>query len=109
MKTDSLKNGEMKTVNIGDKEVLIAKVADKFYAVQNLCPHMKANLAQGKLEGMILTCPKHSSQFDLMDGHIVRWTNWSGFKAKVAKGIKPPKPLATYAVKIEGDKVMVQT
>ena len=108
MKTDSLKNGEMKTVNIAGKDVLITKVANKFYAVQNLCPHMKGNLAQGKLEGTVLTCPKHASQFDVTDGHVIRWTNWTGAISAVAKFVKPPKGLTAYPVKIEGNKVMVE-
>lgn len=108
MKTDSLKNGEMKAVNIAGKDILIAKVADKFYAVQNLCPHMKGKLAQGKLDGNILTCPKHASQFDVTDGHVIRWTNWPGAISAVAKFAKPPKALTTYPVKIEGNKVTVE-
>jgi 3-phenylpropionate/trans-cinnamate dioxygenase ferredoxin subunit len=108
MKNNDLKNGEMKTVNIAGKDVLVAKVADKFYAVQSLCPHMKAKLVQGKLEGMILTCSKHASRFDLTDGHVVRWTNWPGAVSAVAKLVKPPKGLTTYRVKIDGNKVLVE-
>jgi 3-phenylpropionate/trans-cinnamate dioxygenase ferredoxin subunit len=108
MKTDSLKNGEMKTVNIAGKDVLVAKVTDNFYAVQNLCPHMKAKLTQGKLEGTVLTCPKHASQFDLTDGHVIRWTNWPGAVSAVAKLVKPPRALTIYPSKIEGNKVMVE-
>ena len=29
----------------------------------------------GKLDGTIVTCPRHYSQFDLADGRVVRWTD----------------------------------
>jgi len=107
-KTDSLRNGEMKAVNIAGKEILVAKVGDKLFAVGNRCPHMGAKLDQGKLVGTILTCPKHASQFDLTDGHVVRWTNWPGMVSAVAKFVKPPKGLTTYPVKIDATKVLVE-
>jgi 3-phenylpropionate/trans-cinnamate dioxygenase ferredoxin subunit len=62
----------------------------------------------GKLEGTVITCPLHGSQFDITDGHVIRWTNLSGFMAKVGQAVKPAKPLATYRVKLEGDAVMVE-
>ena len=108
MKTDALKNGETKAFNIGGKEILVARVGDKFFAVGNHCPHMGAKLDQGKLAGTILTCPKHASQFDLTDGHVVRWTNWPGMVSAVAKLVKPPKGLITYPVKIDAAKVLVE-
>ena len=108
MKTDALKNGEMKAFDIGGKEILLAKVGDKFFAVGNRCPHMGAKLDQGKLVGTILTCPKHGSQFDLTDGHVVRWTNWPGVVSAVAKLVKPPKGLTAYPVKIDAIKVLVE-
>ena len=107
-KTDVLKHGEMKAFNIGGKEILIARVGDQFFAVGNSCPHLKAKLDKGTLAGTILTCPKHGSRFDLTDGHVVRWTNWPGMVSAMAKFVKPPKGLATYPVKIDATKVMVE-
>ena len=108
MKTDTLQNGEMRAFSVGGKEILVARVGDKFFAVGNHCPHLKAKLDKGKLAGMILTCPKHGSQFDLADGHVVRWTNWPGTVSALAKLVKSPKGLITYPVRIDATKVMVE-
>jgi 3-phenylpropionate/trans-cinnamate dioxygenase ferredoxin component len=108
MKTDALKSGEMKAFNVGGKEILVAKVGEKFFAVGNRCPHLKAKLDKGTLAGTILTCPEHGSQFDLTDGHVIRWTNFPGIVSSVAKFVKPPKGLTTYTVKIDATKVMVE-
>ena len=42
------------------------------YAVQDVCPHAGARLSEGALEGAIITCPLHGSQFDVRSGERVR-------------------------------------
>jgi 3-phenylpropionate/trans-cinnamate dioxygenase ferredoxin subunit len=107
LRTDELTSGQMKEVSVDGKSILVAKAGDTFYAADNTCPHLKGNLSQGTLEGTVVTCPLHHSQFDLKDGHNIRWTDWNGFKLTVAKVARAPRPLVVYEVKIEGNKVMV--
>src|SRR4030042_4808995 len=97
-KIGDLKDGEMKRILVQGKEILLARAAGKYFAAEHRCPHMGGHLSEGKLEGTVVTCPRHGSQFDLTDGHVVRWTNWSGFTLSLAKLIKPPRPLNTYKV-----------
>ena len=104
---NELKSGQMKMFDVGKREILLARVGDNFYAADNRCPHMNARLSEGKLEKTVVTCPRHHSQFDLADGHVVRWTDWSGVKLSLARMVKSPKPVNTYRVKMEGDKVLV--
>ena len=108
LKVDGLKDGQMKAVKAGGQEVLLAKVGGKFYAAENKCPHMGGNLAQGKLEGTVVTCPVHASQFELKDGSVIRWTNWPGIVVAATKLIRRPRAIKTYPVKVEGDKVLVE-
>jgi len=72
-KIDELKDGTIKAVNVGGRQIPLARVGDKYYAVDNLCPHMNGNLSEGKLEGTVVTCPLHGSQFDISNGRGVRW------------------------------------
>lgn len=107
IKTGELSDGQMKQITVNGKQFLLARAGDTYYAADNICPHLKGNLSKGKIEGTIVTCPLHHSQFDLKDGHVVSWTGWRGVKLTIAKTLRPPKPLKVYEVKIEGDKVMV--
>lgn len=102
-----LEPGAMKAVDVEGKKVLLARVGDDYYAADNVCPHLKGSLAGGKLEGTVVTCPRHGSQFDLTDGHVVRWTEWSGVKQTLARTLKSPRPIKTYEVKVEGDKILI--
>ena len=108
LKVDGLKDGQMKEVKAGGRDVLLAKVGGKFYAAENTCPHMGGKLAHGKLEGTVVTCPLHGSRFELKDGSVVRWTNWPGVVVAVTKLMRRPRAIKTYQVKVEGDKVLVE-
>ena len=103
-----LRDGTMKAVNLAGSEILLAKVGDKYYAADNICPHMGGKLAAGKLEGTMVTCPRHGSQFDLSDGHVVRWLKGSGLVSAVGKALKSPRTLAVYNIKIEDGRIWVE-
>ncbi len=103
---NEIKDGQMKMFIIDDHEYMMARVGDNFYCTDNRCPHMGGDLSQGSLNGTVVTCPRHQSQFDLTDGHNIRWTNWTGIKLALGKLLKSPRPIKMYEVKVEGDKIM---
>jgi 3-phenylpropionate/trans-cinnamate dioxygenase ferredoxin subunit len=102
------KDGTMKEVEIQGKKILLARIKDKYYATTGRCTHFGGKLSQGTLEGTVVTCPLHGSQFDLTDGHIVRWVKGSGVSSAVLRTLKSARPLDTYKVKVEGDKILVE-
>jgi 3-phenylpropionate/trans-cinnamate dioxygenase ferredoxin subunit len=107
-KTGEFEDGSKKKVVAQGQEILLARVGDSYYAVSNRCPHMGGELSEGKLEGTVITCPRHGSQFELRDGKVVRWLKGSGLSSAVGRALKPPKPLNTYAVKVEGNTISVE-
>jgi len=106
-KVEELKSGTMKKVFAEGHEILLARVGDKYYATDNRCPHKKGDLSQGKLEGTIITCPVHGSQFDISNGQVVRWLK-GGLMAKLGSALKMSKPITVYNVKVEDGKVLVE-
>jgi 3-phenylpropionate/trans-cinnamate dioxygenase ferredoxin component len=104
---DELRDGEMKKVEVDGRELLLARVDGSYYAIDDRCPHMGGDLSKGSLQGSIVTCPKHGSRFDVRDGQLVRWTDWSGVKLTVGKLLKSPRPTAGYAVRRDGDTISV--
>jgi 3-phenylpropionate/trans-cinnamate dioxygenase ferredoxin subunit len=106
-KTSEFKDANKKRVSVEGQEILLAKVDNHYYAVANRCPHMKGDLSAGKLDGNIVTCPRHGSQFDIRNGQVIRWLKGTGLIASVGKAIKSPKSLQTYKVKLEDDNIMV--
>lgn len=70
---DFLKSGEMNEVDVNGKSVLVANVDGKYYAIGNVCPHMRCKLHRGTLAGNIVECPCHGSRFDVTDGKLIGW------------------------------------
>ena len=106
--TSDLTEGNMKKYQVQGIEILIAKIEGKYYVAQNKCPHFGGDLSKGKLEGTIVTCPRHSSQFNLTDGNVVRWLKGAGLISAIGKTLKPPQKLTTYNVKVDGQDTMVE-
>jgi 3-phenylpropionate/trans-cinnamate dioxygenase ferredoxin subunit len=105
--TKDIETGGLKAASLDGHEMLVAHVGDDYFVADGRCPHMGGHLSEGTLEGSLLTCPRHHSQFDLTDGHVVRWTDWEGTTLSVAKLLRHPRPLRTYAAHIEGDNILV--
>ena len=83
----------MRPFEIGETRGLLVRFSDGLQAFSGLCPHAQAPLHEGALCGKRLVCPWHQSVFDLSDGTL----------------LEPPAldGLARYAVRVEGDNVLV--
>jgi len=91
--------GTMKKFMIGQKEYLVVNLGGKFYTIDDRCTHMQGDLSLGILEGNVVTCPRHGSQFDVTTGKSLR-----GPKIVVRMRTGNTK---AYDTKIEGSDVMV--
>ena len=86
----------------------MTRVKDSYYAASNRCPHLGGDLSAGRLEGTVITCPRHGSQFDLKYGKVIRWLKGSGLLATVGKALKSPEALKTYNVRVEGEAILIE-
>jgi chlorite dismutase len=90
-----LPEGAAMSAYAGADQVAIFNVAGRLYAIEARCPHANGPLAEGTVEGTVLTCPWHGSQFDLArDAAIVR-----------GPAARPPR---AYDVRVEGDAIFVR-
>ncbi|OLB95119.1 MAG: hypothetical protein AUH30_15980 [Candidatus Rokubacteria bacterium 13_1_40CM_68_15] len=57
-----------------DAELTLAvfRLGERFYAVDNACPHKGGPLAEGAVEGTVVTCPWHGFTVDLGTGRCPR-------------------------------------
>lgn len=61
-------DGKLHLIWVGEHGVAVVSVEGQLSAFVSECPHRGAQLAQGKLEGPILTCPWHQWRFDVVSG-----------------------------------------
>lgn len=106
--TSDFADGAKKKVSANGQEIMLARVGTNYYALANRCPHMGGDLSMGTLEGTVITCPRHGSQFDIKDGKNRRWTNWPGPVKALAGIVKSPRPAQTFKVKVEGNDISIE-
>lgn len=63
--------GQMRTVTLGDTEVLLCNVDGDVSALHPKCTHYGAPLVDGELNGFRLVCPWHHACFDARTGRHV--------------------------------------
>jgi 3-phenylpropionate/trans-cinnamate dioxygenase ferredoxin subunit len=85
-----------KAFAVGDRRVLVARVGDRWFAVDDVCSHANASLALGDIDSdkLTLTCILHGGVFSLETGDVVE---------QPAGG-----PLDTFEITIENDDVFVE-
>lgn len=89
-----LQPGRMKAYHVGANEITVANVDGRFFAFGDTCPHRGCSLATGTLEGQVVTCACHGSQFDVSSGEVLR--------GPADEGVE------TWPVRIEGDAISIE-
>jgi 3-phenylpropionate/trans-cinnamate dioxygenase ferredoxin subunit len=107
-KVSEFEDGGKKKISLQGHDIMVARVGNNYYALDNKCPHMGGDLSMGKLEGKVITCPRHGSQFDVTNGQNLRWMKGSGLAYSLGKTLKQPRPAKTYPVKITGGDITIE-
>jgi len=68
----SLSSGATLLGRVGDKEVVLARAGDRFFAFGAHCTHYHGPLAEGLIVGDTIRCPWHHACFRLDTGEVVR-------------------------------------
>lgn len=68
---DTIPLREGRAVKVGNREIAIFNLGDKFLAVDNRCPHRGGPLADGIVSGTTVVCPLHAWKISLEIGEGV--------------------------------------
>jgi nitrite reductase/ring-hydroxylating ferredoxin subunit len=63
-----LSPGDMKMVEVGDDQILLANVEGTIYTCDNVCTHASAPLSEGDLDREQVECLLHGSVFNVTTG-----------------------------------------
>ena len=92
-KVGELADGDMKDVDGGERTLVVLNVGGEIFAIDDECTHAGCPLSAGDLQGDIMECTCHGSQYNVRTGEVVRGP--------------AEEPLPTYAVDVEDDSVYV--
>jgi 3-phenylpropionate/trans-cinnamate dioxygenase ferredoxin subunit len=98
---NEIPNGTMKPFLVNDKKIIIVNYGNHYYAINRYCTHLNGDLSSGKLEGKIISCPRHGSQFDITTGKCLRGPKIGFLKLSTAD-----EP--SYEVKVQDGAVQVK-
>lgn len=93
---NDLKMGERKKFKVDGNEILLMRLEDGFYAMENRCPHAGCRLSYyGKIfEGKRIVCTCHGAIFSLINGSALEG---------------PTKnPLKLYKIKIINEEIYLE-
>ena len=80
-------------VEVEGRPVVLARVGDEVHAVDGVCTHAEAQLAEGSLYEECLMCPVHGGEFDVRTGEAIT--------------LPATEAVRVHAVEIEGDEIRV--
>lgn len=65
---DEIPPGGRKSIVVDDLPVLLLRVDNDYYAIEDVCTHDGQALTDGPLQGKEITCPRHGARFDITTG-----------------------------------------
>ena len=65
---NALASGEKTVTRIDDREILVCRVEECYFAVASRCTHSAWPLLAEPIQGMEIVCTLHGARFDLRDG-----------------------------------------
>ncbi len=91
--TKDVPAGSRVRLEVEGRTLVLFNIDGKFYAIDDACTHNNASLAEGELEGKVITCPWHAAKFDVTTG----------------KALAPPAPsdAASYKVCVDGGDISI--
>ncbi|HLT31124.1 MAG TPA: Rieske 2Fe-2S domain-containing protein, partial [Myxococcaceae bacterium] len=87
-----LPDGTRRRVLIGSRPLVVVRVALRWYALDDTCPHRGGELSQGDLGGFLLHCPLHAWPFDVRTGRCPE---------------QPTASVGTYPVRVQDGELRV--
>jgi nitrite reductase/ring-hydroxylating ferredoxin subunit len=93
-RADEVEEGQMRAYEMAGHRVAVARVGDTLHAFGDTCTHRQCSLAEGDLEGTVVTCPCHGSQFEATTGVVLHGP--------------AEHPVPSYRVQVTGDELQVE-
>ena len=79
---------------VDDRLVVVFRVDNRFYCLDDICTHDGGPLGEGSLDGHQIACPRHGARFDVRTGDALT--------------MPATEATAAHQVKVDGDALYVR-
>ena len=86
--------GTHKVIDTDIRSIVVFNCGGEYYALANECPHDNGPLGEGLVYDHEVMCPRHGARFDFRTGKVLSFPAVTDVPA--------------YAVKVEGDRILVK-
>jgi 3-phenylpropionate/trans-cinnamate dioxygenase ferredoxin subunit len=90
---EEVEEGGRLTFDVDGSSIALFNIAGSYFAIADECSHDDYPMAEGKIEGHQIECPRHGAHFDLNSG-----------KALTLPAVAD---IAAYPVRVDGDQILV--
>ncbi|BHH82969.1 Rieske (2Fe-2S) protein [Desulforhopalus sp. 52FAK] len=77
---------------MGKKVGIVRQENGDFFAIEVGCKHQSADLTEGPIDGLVVTCPRHQWKYDLLTGECLNHDSTH---------------LRRHALKVEGQNILI--
>ncbi len=86
---DQIKEGGVRTLKILARTVAVFRLRGELFGLEADCKHMRASIAQGKIDGTIITCPAHGWRYNITTGECLTesWATLKTYAVDVVDGV----------------------
>ncbi|MBI3861562.1 MAG: non-heme iron oxygenase ferredoxin subunit [Planctomycetia bacterium] len=91
---DEIPTGGRLSLVFDDRAVLVFRIGEELYAVEDVCSHDGQPLTDGALEGTSIECPRHGARFDVRSGRPLC--------------MPAVEPIATFEVRVQGNDILLR-
>ncbi|GIW99208.1 MAG: (2Fe-2S)-binding protein [Pirellulaceae bacterium] len=81
-------------VEVDDAFVVLVRVGDEVFCLDDICTHDGGPLGEGEVENHCIICPRHGAKFDLRTGAAI--------------ALPATEPTRSHEVKVENGEVYVR-
>nr|WP_232373636.1 non-heme iron oxygenase ferredoxin subunit [Leptospira chreensis] len=85
--------GSLVVVKTRNFNVVVTRVEGDYFAFEDSCTHDGEEISCGKLEGSVITCPRHFAKFDIRSGKVL--------------ALPATEPLVIFPVRVVGEDLEV--
>ena len=89
-----IKENKPAHVEIDGTKIVIFKLDNEFYAIENVCTHDGGELMGGCVENDVIICPRHGARFSIKTGEALSAPAY--------------EPVATFPLRVENNILQVR-
>ena len=67
-RADEIRDGDLRGAMVSGERLCVGRAGDRYFAIEDTCPHAGGSLSEGMIESEFVICPLHAYAFEVKSG-----------------------------------------